>query len=37
MAAGTARVIADVVSRRSTGIDLEGLTIDRYPGAVRLA
>jgi D-amino-acid dehydrogenase len=37
MAAGTARVIADVVSRRSAGIDLEGLTIDRYPGAVRFA
>ena len=37
MAAGTARVIADVVSRRSAGIDLAGLTIDRYPGAVRPA
>jgi D-amino-acid dehydrogenase len=37
MAAGTARLIADVVSRRSAGIDLEGLTIDRYPGAVRFA
>ena len=35
MAAGTARVIADVVSGRSAGIDLEGLTIARYRGAVR--
>jgi D-amino-acid dehydrogenase len=37
MAAGTSRVIADLVSRRSPGIDLEGLTIDRYRGAVRPA
>jgi D-amino-acid dehydrogenase len=37
MAAGTARVIADVVSRRSAAIDLGGLTIDRYPGALRAA
>ena len=35
MAAGTARVIADVVSGRSAGINLEGLTIARYRGAVR--
>ena len=35
MAAGTARVIADVVSGRSAGIDLDGLTIARYRGAVR--
>ena len=30
MAAGTARVIADLLSRRRPEIDLEGLTIDRY-------
>ena len=30
MAAGTGRVIADVISGRSAGIDLAGLTIDRY-------
>jgi D-amino-acid dehydrogenase len=35
MAAGTARVIADVVSGRAAGIDLDGLTIARYAGAVR--
>jgi D-amino-acid dehydrogenase len=35
MAAGTARVIADVVSGRAPGIDLAGLTIERYPGAAR--
>ena len=35
MAAGTARVIADIVSGRAAGIDLGGLTIARYPGAVR--
>jgi D-amino-acid dehydrogenase len=35
MAAGTGRVIADVVSGRSAGIDLEGLTIDRYSRAMR--
>jgi len=34
MAAGTGRVIADVISGRSAGIDLEGLTIARYRGAV---
>jgi D-amino-acid dehydrogenase len=37
MAAGTARVIADVVSGRAAGIDLDGLTIARYPGAMRPA
>jgi D-amino-acid dehydrogenase len=37
MAAGTARVIADIVSGRAAGIDLGGLTIARYPGAVRPA
>jgi D-amino-acid dehydrogenase len=37
MAAGTARVIADVVSGRAAGIDLGGLTIARYPGATRRA
>ncbi|MEO5880813.1 MAG: FAD-dependent oxidoreductase, partial [Caldimonas sp.] len=35
MAAGTGRVMADVISGRMPGIDLSGLTIDRYPGAVR--
>jgi D-amino-acid dehydrogenase len=35
MASGTGRIIADVVSGRSPGIDLAGLTIARYPGAVR--
>jgi D-amino-acid dehydrogenase len=35
MAAGTGRVIADVVSGRSAGINLEGLTIDRYSRAMR--
>ena len=35
MAAGTGRVIADVISGRSAGIDLAGLTIERYRGAVR--
>ncbi|MCE9657170.1 MAG: D-amino acid dehydrogenase [Burkholderiales bacterium] len=33
MAAGTGRVIADVISGRLPGIDLSGLTIARYPGA----
>jgi D-amino-acid dehydrogenase len=37
MAAGTARVIADVVSGRAAGIDLDGLTIARYPRAMRTA
>ena len=35
MAAGTGRVMADVISGRTPGIDLSGLTIDRYAGAVR--
>ena len=30
MAAGTGRVLADVISGRRAGIDLAGLTIDRY-------
>ena len=30
MAAGTGRVLADVISGRSAGIDLAGLTIERY-------
>lgn len=34
MAAGTGRVLADVISGRQPGIDLDGLTIARYPGAV---
>jgi D-amino-acid dehydrogenase len=33
MAAGTGRVMADVISGRKPGIDLDGLTVDRYPGA----
>ena len=33
MAAGTGRVIADVISGKKPGIDLDGLTIDRYPNA----
>jgi D-amino-acid dehydrogenase len=33
MAAGTGRVVADVISGRSTGIDLSGLTLARYRGA----
>ncbi|WP_213952801.1 D-amino acid dehydrogenase [Variovorax sp. dw_954] len=35
MAAGTGRVMADVISGRKPGIDMKGLTIDRYPGAYR--
>ena len=35
MAAGTGRVIADVISGRKPGIALGGLTIDRYPDAYR--
>ena len=35
MAAGTGRVMADVISGRAAGIDLSGLTIARYSGAVR--
>ena len=33
MAAGTGRVMADVISGRKPGIDLAGLTVDRYPNA----
>ena len=33
MAAGTGRVIADVIGGRAPGIDMSGLTIDRYPNA----
>jgi D-amino-acid dehydrogenase len=32
MAAGSARVLADVISGRRPGIDLAGLTIERYAG-----
>jgi D-amino-acid dehydrogenase len=35
MAAGTGRVMADLISGRMPGIDLSGLTIARYSGAVR--
>ena len=35
MAAGTARVIADLVSRRKPDISLEGLSMSRYDGAWR--
>ncbi len=35
MAPGTGRLIADIVSGRKPAIDLEGLTIDRYPDAYR--
>ncbi len=34
MAAGTGRVMADLISGRNAGIDLDGLTIARYRGAV---
>jgi D-amino-acid dehydrogenase len=33
MAAGTGRVMADIVSGRAPGIDMSGLTVDRYPNA----
>jgi D-amino-acid dehydrogenase len=33
MAAGTGRVMADVISGRAPGIDLDGLTVERYPDA----
>ncbi|MBC7484782.1 MAG: D-amino acid dehydrogenase [Rhizobacter sp.] len=33
MAAGTGRVIADVIGGRAPGIAMDGLTIDRYPNA----
>ena len=35
MAAGTGRVMADLISGRSPEIDLDGLTVDRYAGAYR--
>ncbi len=35
MAAGTGRVMADVISGRKPDIDMAGLTIDRYPNAYR--
>ncbi len=35
MAAGTGRVIADVISDYPPGIDMDGLTVDRYPTAYR--
>ena len=35
MAAGTGRVMADVISGRVPEIDMAGLTIDRYPSAYR--
>jgi D-amino-acid dehydrogenase len=35
MAAGTGRVMADLISGREPEIDMAGLTIDRYPGAYR--
>ena len=35
MAAGTGRVMADVISGREPGIDLDGLTVARYPDAYR--
>ncbi len=31
MAAGTGRLMADVISGRAPGIDLNGLTVERYP------
>jgi D-amino-acid dehydrogenase len=33
MAAGTGRVMADLISGRTPAIDMAGLTIDRYPNA----
>ena len=36
MAAGTGRVLADVISGRAPEVDLDGLTLDRYPNAWRL-
>ena len=35
MAAGTGRVMADLIGGRKPEIDMEGLTIDRYAGAQR--
>lgn len=36
MAAGTGRVMADIISGQRAGIDLDGLTLDRYGYAPRL-
>ena len=33
MAAGTGRLMADLISGRAPGVDLAGLTVDRYPNA----
>ena len=33
MAAGTGRVMADVISGRKPDIDMDGLTVERYPKA----
>ena len=33
MAAGTGRVMADLISGRSPDIDMDGLTMDRYRSA----
>ena len=33
MAAGTGRVMADLISGRVPAIDMAGLTLDRYPNA----
>jgi len=33
MAAGTGRVMSDIISGRAPGIDMNGLTVDRYPNA----
>jgi D-amino-acid dehydrogenase len=33
MAAGTGRVMADLISGRAPAIDMAGLTVDRYPNA----
>lgn len=33
MAAGTGRVMADIISGHAPGIDMSGLTVDRYPNA----
>ena len=33
MAAGTGRVMADLISGRTPAIDMAGLTVDRYPNA----
>lgn len=35
MAAGTGRVIADVISGKAPAIDMDGLTVARYPNAYR--